>query len=386
MGVNMATIELKLSPKIIEWVANKQGMTALSLAQNLTPKKQDKFLEGKVTKGIAEKLAKLAGIPFGYLFLEHPPIEKKLEIPDFRRSIEYVELSKNFTDTYKDVLFKIDWYKDYLKDIGADNKLPFVNKFTINDKINDVSNDIEKTIGFKIDDILKKVRHDSYFSVVSKLVENAGILVFKNGVVGNSTRRKLDIDEFRGFSIVDDIAPAVFINGADSFSAQIFTLFHEVAHIWIGQGGISDWDYEHKIESFCNKVSANILMPKNKYIEKWTIESSDFDEPIYINKHVSKFFKVSEYASAIRAKDLNLITNDIFLMIRAACLSSYKNIEKKNDGGSPYNTIPYRNSNKITDAVLALTMSQGIPIREAGRILNIKADTVIELYKKRTFR
>ncbi|EPQ7202392.1 MULTISPECIES: ImmA/IrrE family metallo-endopeptidase [Morganellaceae] len=382
----MATIELKLSPKIIEWIADKQGVSTLSLAQDLTPKKQDHFLEGKVTKGIAEKLAKLAGIPFGYLFLDHPPVEKKLEIPDFRRSPEYVELSRDFTETYKDVLFKVDWYKDYLKDVGADIPLPFIGKYTIKSNAETVSKDIASVIGFDIEAILKKVRFDSYFGAASKLIENAGILVFKNGIVKNSTKRKLNIDEFRGFSIVDPVAPAVFVNGADSFSAQIFTLFHEVAHIWIGKGGISDWDYENKIEAFCNKVAAYILMPDDLYIKKWKSEAHSTEENIYINRHVSKFFKVSEYACAIKAKDLGLIDDETFVMIRRACIRNYNSAEKKSDGGSPYYTIPYRNSNKITDAVLALTMSQSLPIREAGRILNIKADTVIELYKKRTSR
>ncbi|WP_235366001.1 ImmA/IrrE family metallo-endopeptidase, partial [Proteus terrae] len=244
--------------------------------------------------------------------------------------------------------------------------------------------DITETIGFDIESILKKVKHVSYFGIASKLIENAGILVFKNGIVRNNTKRRLNIEEFRGFSIVDPIAPAVFINGADSFSAQIFTLFHEVAHIWIGKGGISDWDYDNKIEAFCNKVAAYILMPDDLYINKWMSEANSIEDHIYINRFVSKFFKVSEYASAIKAKELNLISNETFVMIRHICIHNYNSIVKKNDGGSPYYTIPYRNSNKITDAVLALTMSQGLPIREAGRILNIKADTVIELYKKRT--
>lgn len=382
----MVTIELRLSPKIIEWIANKQGVSTLTLAQDLTPKKTDNFLEGKVTKGIAEQLAKLAGIPFGYLFLDNPPEDKKIEIPDFRRSVSFVELSDDFVKTYKDVLFKIEWFKDYLKDIGSDTPLKFVGKYTINDDYRKVSKDIVETIGFELQFILKKVTHDSYFGYASRLIENSGILVFKNGVVGNNTAKPLNIEEFRGFSIVDTIAPAVFVNGADSFSAQIFTLFHEVAHIWIGKGGVSDWDYENKIEAFCNKVAADILLPDSLYVKKWTEESNSLDDYFYINKYVSKYFKVSEYASAIKAKELGFISNNTFAAIRASIIDNYKKRDKSAGGGSFYNIVPYRNSNKITDAVLSMTMSQNLPIREAGRILNIKASTVIDLYKKRTSR
>ncbi|WP_337234036.1 ImmA/IrrE family metallo-endopeptidase [Proteus terrae] len=380
----MATIELKLSPTIIEWIAHTQGVTPNHLAETLTPKKPHKLLVGEVSKTVAEKLAKIAGIPFGYLFLESPPEFEKIDIPDFRTTIHRIELSKDFFDTYRDVQYKIDWYKDYLKEANLYEKLSFVGKFSINDTVKDVAQAIVKEINFDIKKTIKSVNPVSYFGVITKLIENSGILVFKNGLVGNNTHRRLDISEFRGFSIVDKYTPAVFVNGADAFSAQVFTLLHEVAHIWIGKSGISDWDYNNKIEAFCNKVAAEILMPSTLFENIWNREQDILDDELAIISSLSKFFKMSLYAVAIKAKIINLIDESTFLQIKKLSLKFASNATK-GSGGSLLNTLPYRNSPKITDTILWNAVTQKLPLREAGNLLNVKADTVMNLYKKRTF-
>ena len=385
MGENMATIELKLSPTIIEWIANKEGVTPGHLAELLTPKKPHKLLVGEVSKTVAEKLAKIAGIPFGYLFLDSPPEVEPIDIPDFRTTINSLELSKDFFDTYRDVQYKIDWYKEYLKNSDLYVALPFVGQFSIKNTVHDVAKSISKEINLDVESIIKTVNSTSYFGVVTNLLENAGILVFKNGLVGNNTHRRLDISEFRGFCIVDKYTPAVFVNGADAFSAQVFTLFHEVAHIWIGKSGISDWDYNNKIESFCNKVAAEILMPTNLFRRLWDEDRKDIIEDVNVIFSMSKTFKMSTYAVAIKAKSIGLIDDLTFSKIRNASLNLGNDSKKGPSGGSILNTLPYRNSPKITDTILFSAVTQRIPLREAGNLLNVKADTVMNLYKKRTF-
>lgn len=379
----MAVAEFQLSRKMIDWIASVGGVSAHSLAELLMPKKQEQFLNGHVNKSTAEKLAKIGNIPFGYLFLDTPPDAPKISVPDFRQTVNAVDLTKDFYDTYNDVTYKVEWYKEHLQEFGISYSLDFIGKFTINHDPVDVARNICEVIKFDISKILKIVTKDSYFGIACKLVEDAGILVFKNGVVKNNNKRKLNTDEFRGFCIIDKQTPAVFVNGADAFSAQVFTLFHEVAHLWIGKAGVSNWSFESKIEAYCNKIAAEVVMPSNLFFVKWEEESDMGMDMPYAIAHIANYFRVSNYAAAVKAKSLGLIDDEEFLIIRNMSLSTKKN---ESSGGNPYASYPYKNSPKLTDAVLSSAITQRIPLREAGNLLNIQPSTVIELFKKRNFK
>ncbi|MGN2393362.1 ImmA/IrrE family metallo-endopeptidase, partial [Pelomicrobium sp. G1] len=106
-------------------------------------------------------------------------------------------------------------------------------------------------------------------------IEDIGVLVVVNGVVGNNTHRKLDVEEFRGFALADPYAPLIFVNGADAKSAQMFTLAHELAHLWLGPAGegLSGYDKilqgDHRVERFCDRAAAEFLVPGREFKAHW---------------------------------------------------------------------------------------------------------------------
>jgi Zn-dependent peptidase ImmA (M78 family) len=74
----------------------------------------------------------------------------------------------------------------------------------------------------------------------------------------NNNTRKLDPEEFRGFVLSDRYAPLIFVNGADFKSAQMFTLAHELAHLWLGRDGVFDLQDlqpgNSDVERFCTQL------------------------------------------------------------------------------------------------------------------------------------
>ncbi len=373
---------LQISPNILRWAADQRGLSLDALVDLLEkPAKHDVLISGKFSIAEAEKLAKKTQIPFGYFFLDTPPVTAQRGIPDLRQLPNHEPLSIDFFDALDDVLRKQHWYQEYLQEQGA-QKLGFVGKypFKANLPAERVASDIQNTLGITDQERKQCKNYSEFFTLFSAKAENIGILVFKNGIVKSNTRRGLSVTEFRGFAIADPLAPVVFINGKDSEAAWIFTLAHEIAHIWLGESGISDLPAnqqksDNKLEIYCNRIAAELLTPKAQFLVAWE-QATDpkFDQ-------LSKIFKVSRLVIARRAFDLGKIDWTTYQAI-----SDASSKQKSSGGGNPYSSYPLRNSKRLTRAIVSTAMSGGMMLREAASLLNVRPDTVMELSKRLALR
>ena len=216
---------------------------------------------------------------------------------------------------------------------------------------------------------------DAFRRELTLRCEGLGVLVMRSGIVGSNAHRPLDVDEFRGFAISDDLAPLVFVNGRDAKAAQIFTLAHETAHLWIGEGGVSNPDYRlrsdeqgNDVERLSNRVAAETL-----------IQSADFlarrlnDETIEENmSRLSRRYKVSSIAALRHALDLGLITpEDYWTLYEEKALNAPPSEGESKGGGDFYATVLSRNGRAFASAAISGAAEGDLLLGEAARLLGV---------------
>jgi Zn-dependent peptidase ImmA (M78 family) len=266
---------------------------------------------------------------------------------------------------------------------GAE-KLDFVAKYKETDASKTIADDITKTLSLELDD-RNELTKDQFLRHLTQQTEEKGILVLRNGKVGLNTKRILDVEEFRGFALIDPIAPLIFINTADFIAAQIFTFAHELAHIWIGRGGVSnaslinDIDYS-LVENVCNTVAAEVLVPQEKFKELWDYNNTDFHEQA---ENLSRTFKVSSVVIARRALDMELISKEIFFEYYKTLQNIWRKVKKRKESGANFHsTFPLLNSRKFTDAVCNEIYSDRLLMREGMALLGTSKYQTIDNYAK----
>jgi Zn-dependent peptidase ImmA (M78 family) len=356
---------------VLDWAAKSVGESLESIAAALArrPAVRERIMRGELTVAQAEKMAKQTRVPFGLLFLDEPPQLTPPSIPDLRQMEKPAPLSRDFFDVLADVLGRQEWYAAQLKRLDA-AALSFVGKFKLGQTSpTAVADDIKTTLAFTDECRSSSATPEAYFSVISAKAESAGVLVMKSGIVKSNTRRALTEQEFRGFSIADPLAPIVFINGKDAGVASVFTLLHELAHIWLGETGVSDvfGPKGRDLERFCNRVAAEFLVPKDAFLREWE-RTPDADV-------VARHFRVSRFVVGIRAVQLGRLTQAGLTALMATKLPQ----RKRSDGGNGLANIPIRNSKRLTQALVMSAVRGDTMYRDAARLLNVRPDTVVTL-------
>ena len=371
-----------INKKMLTWARERIGADVPTFAKKLgVDEERLSNWEGggeSITFAKAIEFAKKAYVPFGYLYLNEPP-QEKLPIPDLR-TVNGHGVSKpsaELFDLIKLMLDRQDWYKDYLISNLA-TPVECVGRASLDQPIIDVVEDIRAFLN--VAPHPNRGKWDDYYRDLVKRIESIGVSVMRQSDI-NHYSRPLNVDEFRGFALCDEYAPVIFVNHADAPGPRLFTLIHELCHIWLNQSGISDGDPSNKRaeEKFCNAVAAEFLVPGEEFIAKWRFDVPDWRENL---PELEAHFHVSKWVIARRALTFNFIDKADY----GGFIQSEREAFQKRDkgGGSPsyYQTKQAQISRNFSAAVAAEASTGRLLLKEAASLLAMPPSTVMEFSRR----
>lgn len=374
----MPALRIEVKPDIFDWILSNVNF------ENIKTKMRDDFLlwmtgENTPTFNQLEKFSKATNIPFGYFFLSTPPVEK-MELLEYRTidSLDIEKPSRNLIDTINEMETVQEWMRNYVR--SADfGELNFVGSIEKNESIDKIAATIMRSLKLSKKWFLNSSDVWDSFKVLRERLEDIGIMVMMNGIVGSNTHRSLDIKEFRAFTLVDKYVPLIFINANDSSNGRLFSLVHEMAHIWLGVNSFYN-DYQQtmngikKVEVLCNAVAAEILVPIDIFNTCWKEDNTaGIEDKI---SELAKYFRCGSIVIARRALDQGLIDKATYKLIVDSTIEKYR--EKRSEqspGGNYYNTLKTRIDKRLVMALNNSIYEGRTTFSEAYRLTNTNRKT-----------
>jgi Zn-dependent peptidase ImmA (M78 family)/transcriptional regulator with XRE-family HTH domain len=373
----MSGVGVCVKSDILRWALARSGQTADKLQSKFSKINQWINGESRPTLKQLESLAKATRTPLGFFFLNDPP-EEILPIPHFRTLNNGVPVrpSPELLDTVHAMQRRQNWMREYLVEQGHKPQRFVRSAHPGGDPVN-TAQQMRQLLGFGDEWAAGHKTWEEALRALRTAIEDAGILVVVNGIVGNNTHRKLDTSEFRGFVLVDEYAPLMFINGVDGKAAQMFTLAHELAHLFFGSSAAFDLRNMQSAnvpsERVCDRTAAEFLVPQSKLREIWQSNekgSISFQE-------IARRFKVSELVAARRALDLDLIQESEFLGFYRNYLELGINAKdkRKESGGDYYASQGLRVGRSFAYAVINAAREGKLLYNEAYRLTGLHGRT-----------
>lgn len=357
---------------VLRWAAERVRLDDADLAQRFPKWPLWLSADAQPTLKQLEDFARLTHTPFGYFFLPEPP-RLELPVPDFRtlRDTPLREPSVDLLDTLYLCQRRQDWFREYAQIHGLP-PVAFVGHVRLDDAPETVATTLRDALGLSV---AKRQALPTWTEALRQLIaraEDAGVLVMASSIVGANSHRKLDVGEFRGFALADELAPLLFLNAADSKAAQMFSLAHELAHLALGQSGVSNAETgrvpEQAIERWCNRVAAELLMPLTALRE-----AIQRDAPIEQEiQRLARLFKVSSLVALRRLFDAGFINEVTLWQHYRQEVERLNRLERASGGGDFYRTLGARTGKRFARALVGSALEGQTLFQDAFRLLGVR--------------
>jgi Zn-dependent peptidase ImmA (M78 family) len=362
---------VEIRPALLHWALDRAGIGE-SAAAGRFPKLPD-WIAGTVLPTLKqlEGFARATHTPVGFLFLAEPPVET-VPIPDFRTvgDAGVRRPSADLLDTIYICQQRQEWYRDYARSMG-EAPLAFVGSIQPFSGVIETANTIRGALGFDLEQRRRLGTWEDALRAFIAQADDLGVLVMCSGIVSNNTHRKLDPQEFRGFAMADPFAPVIYINGVDTKSAQMFTLAHELVHIWAGQSGLSDVEpihvSEYGIERWSNAVAAELLVPL-------AVMQAEYDQTAPLANELGRLarrFKVSTLVILRRMHEAGGLTREAFWAAYEEEAERLRDLISGGGGGNFYYTEAARVSKRFARALVSSALEGQTLYRDAFQMLSV---------------
>ncbi len=377
---------VSIKPELIRWAIERSRLERSrlqkrDLAETFPKVSEWESGDATPTPRQLERFAQETMTPLGYFFLDSPPNEE-LPFPDFRTvgDTPIERPSPSLLETIQSMQRRQAWMREYLLEDEQD-PLDFVSSAKSVGDVVLLAARIRKALGLNANWAESLTTWKDALGTLRDSAERIGVLVATSGIVGLNTHRGLEPQEFRGFVLCEPYAPLIFVNGNDSKSAQMFTVAHELAHLWIGQGGLFNlikmMPHNHASERFCNQVAAELLVPGDALSTRWK-SLKTLENPF---KELARLFKVSPVVAARRALDLGLISTARFFAFYEEDQEEWRRrkaeekSKPKRGGPNFYDVQNTRLGRRFAYAVVCAAREGRLLYREAYRLTDLKGET-----------
>ncbi|HEY7838671.1 MAG TPA: XRE family transcriptional regulator [Terriglobales bacterium] len=369
--------------EMLRWACARAGYEARELAPRFPHLAEWENGQTQPTVKQLEAFARATHTPLGFLFLPEPP-QEPLPIPDFRTVNDRpAHPSPDLLDTIYAMQRRQDWLREERVEGEAD-PLEFVGNARLTDEPTAVGQEMRRATGLNDGWAGEVPSWQEAVSVLRRRFEALGVMAVINGIVGNNTHRKLDVEEFRGFALTDRYAPLIFVNGADTRSAQMFTLAHELAHVWLGAAGEGVSGFEglfpgdSRIEKFCDQAAAEFLVPARELREHWRDVRNAPDS----FQRVARYFKVSPIVAGRRAMELRLVNRETFFDFYNTYTQRERRQVQAASGGDFYNNQNTRVGAAFATSVMRAAMAGRLTFKDAYALTGLRGGAFQEYAKR----
>jgi Zn-dependent peptidase ImmA (M78 family) len=389
----------QINPRILSWARETAGLSVEEAAEKLGLKDTAKAtavekltaLENGNPEPSMSTLQKAASVyrrPLITFFMSNPPARAERG-EDFRTSPSGSKRENAMLDALvRNIRARQEMLREVLEDEEEADELEFIGSASIRKGAAAVVRSIRSVLRVEPESQQKCANPAALFNMLRSAAEQVGIYVLLLGDVG-SHHSDVSEDIFRGFALADKVAPFVVINDNDAVVARSFTLMHEIAHLWIGESGISGPLQEtptNAIERFCNDVAGDFLLPFDGTEGDRLNDESDMRDVQDAVSDVAAKWNVSQPAVAYKFVRIGWITAETASMLFRMYADRWRRDRQgqrsdRGDAGGPsfYMVRRHRLGARMLSTIRRAIQNETLTYTRAGAILGVGPASVPQL-------